>query len=199
MQARLSTPRSLAAHHRRLMASCAESGCPQVRQTSGSKLCARTVDESLCMSKSVEAQLQGPDSERQGPTNRMSAAMFSGSPHSTRAMMSDRTERHVTSEAADEATGTREPSAGRRVGCLAQDECSKPDPKDGDESQRKLHESLVRNSQDATQQRHGQQNRSGSTRRGDRCGHVGGLGRRTNLCAPLRFGLHRPGHQLAAC
>ncbi len=51
--------------------------------------------------------LQGPDGERQGPTNRMSAAMFSGSPHSTRAVMSDRTERHVTSEAADEATGTR--------------------------------------------------------------------------------------------
>ena len=51
--------------------------------------------------------LQGPDSERQGPTNRMSAAMFSGSPHSTRATMSDRTERQVTSEAADEATGTR--------------------------------------------------------------------------------------------
>lgn len=51
--------------------------------------------------------LQGPDSERQGPTNRMSAAMFSGSPHSTRATISDRTERQVTSEAADEATGTR--------------------------------------------------------------------------------------------
>ena len=32
---------------------------------------------------------------------------FSGSPHSTRATMSDRTERQVTSEAADEATGTR--------------------------------------------------------------------------------------------
>jgi hypothetical protein len=32
------------------------------------------------MSKSVEAQLQGPDSQRQGPTNRMSAAMFAGSP-----------------------------------------------------------------------------------------------------------------------
>ena len=51
--------------------------------------------------------LQGPDSERQGPTNRMSAAMFSGSPHSTRGTTSDRTERQVTSEAADEATGTR--------------------------------------------------------------------------------------------
>jgi hypothetical protein len=42
--------------------------------------------------------LQGPDSERQGPTNRMSAAMFSGSPHSTRATTSDRTERQVTSK-----------------------------------------------------------------------------------------------------
>jgi hypothetical protein len=51
--------------------------------------------------------LQGPDRERQGPTNRMSAATFSGSPHSTRASMSDRTERQVTSEAADEAAGTR--------------------------------------------------------------------------------------------
>src|SRR5688572_29962237 len=51
--------------------------------------------------------LQGPDRERQGPTNRMSAAMFSGSPHSTRATTSDRTERQVASEAADEATGTR--------------------------------------------------------------------------------------------
>ena len=80
MQARFSTPSSLAAHHRRLIASCAESGCPQVRQRSGAKLSARTVGESLCMSKSVEAPLQGPDSERQGPTNRMSAAMFSGSP-----------------------------------------------------------------------------------------------------------------------
>jgi hypothetical protein len=37
--------------------------------------------------------VQGPDSERQGPTNRMSAAMFSGSPHSTRATTPDRTER----------------------------------------------------------------------------------------------------------
>ena len=47
--------------------------------------------------------LQGPDSERQGPTNRMSAAMFSGGSHSTRASRSDRTERQVSSEAADEA------------------------------------------------------------------------------------------------
>src|SRR5215207_1007666 len=59
MQARLSTPSSLAAHHRRLMASCAESGCPQVRQRSGATLSARTVGESLCMSKSVEAQYKG--------------------------------------------------------------------------------------------------------------------------------------------
>src|SRR5215207_11512891 len=61
MQARLSTPSSLAAHHRRLMASCAESGCPQVRQRSGwgPKLCARTVGESPCMSKSVEAHYKG--------------------------------------------------------------------------------------------------------------------------------------------
>ena len=50
--------------------------------------------------------LQGPDSERQGPTNRMSAAMFSGSPHSTRGTTSDRIDRQVISEAADEATGT---------------------------------------------------------------------------------------------
>src|SRR5215216_5373546 len=103
MQARLSTPSSLAAHHRRLMASCAESGCPQVRQTSGPKLSARTVGESLCMSKSVEAHYKG-HCEDQGPTNRMSAAMFSGSPHRTRATMSDRTEHQVTSETGDEAT-----------------------------------------------------------------------------------------------
>jgi hypothetical protein len=106
MRARFSTPSSLAAHHRRLMASCAESGCPQVRQRSGATLSARTVGESLCMSKSVEARLQGPDSGRQGPTNRMSAAMFSGSPHSTRhGIWPNRAP--VTSEAADEATRTR--------------------------------------------------------------------------------------------
>ena len=38
MQARFSAPSSLAAHHRRLMASCAESGCPQVQQRSGALL-----------------------------------------------------------------------------------------------------------------------------------------------------------------
>ena len=62
MQARFSTTSSLAAHHRRLMASCAESGCRQVRQRSGAKLSAlsaRTVGESLCMSKSVEAYYKG--------------------------------------------------------------------------------------------------------------------------------------------
>jgi hypothetical protein len=42
--------------------------------------------------------LQGPDCECQGPTNRMSAAIFSGSPHSTRGTTSDRTDRQVTSE-----------------------------------------------------------------------------------------------------
>jgi hypothetical protein len=36
----------------------------------------------------------------------MSAAMFSGSPHSTRGTTSDRIDRQVTSEAADEAAGT---------------------------------------------------------------------------------------------
>jgi hypothetical protein len=77
-----------------------------VRQTSGLKLSARTVGESLCMSKSVEAHYKG-HCEDQGPTNRMSAAMFSGSPHRTRATMSDRTEHQVTSETGDEATGTR--------------------------------------------------------------------------------------------
>jgi hypothetical protein len=59
MQARVSTPSSLAAHHRRLMASCAERGCPQVRQRSGAKLSARTVGESLCTSKSLEAHYMG--------------------------------------------------------------------------------------------------------------------------------------------
>lgn len=60
MQTRFSTPSSLAAHHRRLMASCAESGCPHVRQRSGAKSSARTVGESLCISKSVEAHDKGP-------------------------------------------------------------------------------------------------------------------------------------------
>ena len=72
--------------------------------------------------------LQGPDSERQGPTNRMSAAMFSGSPHSTRATTSDRTERQVTSKAADEATGTRRStrSASTRISLPAR--CSERRP-----------------------------------------------------------------------
>ena len=59
MQARFSTPSSLAAHHRRLIASCAETGCPQVRHRSGAKLSAPTVGEPLCMSKSVEAHYKG--------------------------------------------------------------------------------------------------------------------------------------------
>jgi hypothetical protein len=59
MQARFSAPSSLAAHHRRLIASCAESGCPQVRQRSDAKSSARTVGESLCISKSVEAHYKG--------------------------------------------------------------------------------------------------------------------------------------------
>ena len=71
-----------------------------MRQRSGAKLSARTVGESLCISKSVEAHLEAPDYERHGPTNRMSAAMFSGSPHSTRGTTSDRTERQVTSKLA---------------------------------------------------------------------------------------------------
>ena len=107
MQARFSTPSSLAAHHRRLMASCAESGCPQVRQRSGAKLSARTVGESLCMSKSVEAHYKGQIVSARDLPTQCQQQCFSGSPHSTRATMSDRTERQVTSEAADEATGTR--------------------------------------------------------------------------------------------
>jgi hypothetical protein len=107
MQARFSTPSSLAAHHRRLMASCAESGCPQVRQRSGAKLSARTVGESLCMSKSVEAHHKGQIVSARDLPTRCQQQCFSGSPHSTRATTSDRTERQVTSKAADEATGTR--------------------------------------------------------------------------------------------
>jgi hypothetical protein len=106
MQARCSTPSSLAAHHRRLMASCAESGCPQVRQRSDAKLSAPTVGESLCMSKSVEAYYKGQIvSARDLPTGcqqRCSLVV-----PTVRATTSDRTERQVTSEAGDEATGTR--------------------------------------------------------------------------------------------
>jgi hypothetical protein len=45
--------------------------------------------------------LQGPDSERQGPTNRMSAAMFSGGPHSTRGTTSGRTRAPLRRQHAD--------------------------------------------------------------------------------------------------
>jgi hypothetical protein len=107
MQARFSTPSSLAAHHRRLIASCAESGCPQVRQTADAKSSARTVGESLCMSKSVEAHCKGQIVSARDLPTRCQQQCFSGSPHSTRATTSDRTERQITSKAADEATGTR--------------------------------------------------------------------------------------------
>ena len=160
MQARFSTPSSLAAHHRRLMASCAESGCPQVQQRSGAKPSARTVGESLCISKSVEAHYKGPDSERQGPTNRMSAAMFSGSP-TVRAprYLTDRAPSHIrSSRRSDRNANVQRDGA---WDAWAQEEYSKADPKGGDESQRKLHESLVHNSQHATQRRHRQQNHSG--------------------------------------
>jgi hypothetical protein len=90
MQARFSTPSSLAAHHRRLMASCAESGCRQVRQRSGAKLSARTVGESLCMSKSVEAHHKGQIvSARDLPTGCQQQCTLVV-PHSTRATLSDR-------------------------------------------------------------------------------------------------------------
>jgi hypothetical protein len=106
MQARFSTPSSLAAHHRRLMASCAESGCPQVQQRSGAKSSARTVGESLCISKSVEAYDKGQMvSARDLPTGCQQQCSLVIP--TVRATMSDRTERQVTSEAADEATGTR--------------------------------------------------------------------------------------------
>jgi hypothetical protein len=116
MQARFSTPRSLAAHHRRLMASWAESGCPQVRQRSSATSSARTVGESLCMSKSVKAHYKGQIvSARDLPTG-CQQQCSPGSPHSTRATIPDRAERQVSSEAADEATETRRSarSAGRR-------------------------------------------------------------------------------------
>jgi hypothetical protein len=192
MQARFSTLSSLAAHHRRLMASCAESGCRHVRQRSDAKLSARTVGESPCMSKSIEAHYKGQIvSARDLPTGcQQQCSLVVPTVRAPRCLIEPSAKCHIKRP-------EREPSAGQRAGCLAQE--SKSDPKGGDESLRKLHESLVHNNQHATRQRHGQQNRSGSTRRGDRCCHVGGLGRRTNLCAPLRFGLHRPGHELAAC
>jgi hypothetical protein len=190
-----------------------------VRQRSGAKLSARTVGESLCMSKSVEAHLQGPESERQGPTNRMSAAMFSGSPHSTRATTSDRTERQVTSKAADEATGTRRStrSASTRISLPARCSDRRPAADDPDPAPatapggghrwpgHRLRDHPLRVSRmiaaSATPPNSATGTRTipGSTRRGDRCGQVGGSGRRRNLCAPLRFGLHRPGHELTAC
>ena len=68
---------------------------------------------------------QGPDSERQGSNNRMSAAMFSGSPHSTRATTPDRTERQVTSEAADEATD--EATVNAKVGAVSKKPAREPE------------------------------------------------------------------------
>jgi hypothetical protein len=55
---------------------------------------------------------------------------------------------------------SRERSGGRRLRRLAQEESSKPDPKGGDESQWKLQEFLVHNSQRAAQQHRRQQDRS---------------------------------------
>ena len=59
-----------------------------------------------------------------------------------------------------DARAKAEPSAGRRLRRLAQEESSKPDPKGGDDSQWKLQESLVQNSQHAAQQHRRQQDRS---------------------------------------
>jgi hypothetical protein len=107
MQARFSPPSSLAAHHRRLMASCAESGCRQVRQRSGATLSARTVGESLCMSKSVEAHYKGQIvSARELPTGcqqRCSLVV-----PTVRATISDRSERQSPQKQPTRlATGTR--------------------------------------------------------------------------------------------
>ncbi len=171
MQARYSTPSSLAAHHRRLMASCAESGCPQVRQTSGAKLSARTVGESLCMSKSVEAHYKGQIvSARDLPTGcQQQCSLVVPTVRAPRCLTEPSAKSHQKQPT---KRPEREPSAGRRVGCLAQEESPKQAPEGGDECLRQLHESLVHNSQHATQQRHGQQNRSGIHQRSAvrRCG-----------------------------
>jgi hypothetical protein len=75
--------------------------------------------------------LQGPDSERQGPTNRMSAAMFSGSPHSTRATTPDRTERpsHLRS--------SRRSDRNAKVGAVSQHQ-DQPSPRDAATANQRL-------------------------------------------------------------
>src|SRR5688572_1198625 len=107
MQARSLAPSSLAAHHRRLMASCAERGCPQVRHTAGATLSARTVGESLCMSNSVEAHYNGQImSARDLPTGcQQQCSLVVPTVRAPQHLAEP--ERQVTSEAADEATGTR--------------------------------------------------------------------------------------------
>jgi hypothetical protein len=142
------------------MASCAESGCPQVRQTSGARLSARTVGESLCMSKSVKAHYKGQIvSTRDLPTGcQQQCSLVVPTVRAPRCLTEPSAKSHQKQPT---KRPEREPSAGRRVGCLAQEEYSKPAPEGRDESLRKLHESLVHNSQHATQQGHGQQNRSG--------------------------------------
>ena len=143
--------------------------------------------------------LQGPDSERQGPTNRMSAAMFSGSPHSTRATTSDRPsakspQKQPTKRPERErSSGTARGMPGRKRSTPRQIQRVAMKARGSSTSRSSTTVSTPPNG--AT----GSRTIPGFTRRGDRCGHVGGSGKRGNLCAPLRFGLHRRGHELAAC
>ena len=115
------------------MASCAESGCPQVRQRSGwrAKLSAPTVGEPLCMSKSVEAHYKGQIvSARDLPTGCQQQCSLVVP--TVRATTSDRTERQVTSKAADEATGTRRSmrSASTKISLPARCSDRRPAPDD---------------------------------------------------------------------
>ena len=149
--------------------------------------------------------LQGPDSERQGPTNRMSAGMFSGSPHSTRATTSDRTERQVTSEAAakrPEREGRRgQPAPGSafpRDAATADQRLmtrTLPLPSLGGGRRWPVHRlrdhplrvsRMVAASATHPNIAKGTRTIPGSTRGGDRFGHVGGLGkRRTAGCLTI--------------
>ena len=135
-----------------------------------------------------------------------------------RATTSDRTERQVTSKAADEATGPRRStrSASTRISLPARGGHRRPAADDPDPAPasapggghrwpaHRLRDHPLRVSRmvaaSATHPTAPQAPEPFRDPPGEAigCGHVGGSGRRRNLCAPLRFGLHRPGHELAA-
>ena len=74
--------------------------------------------------------LQGRDSERQGPTNRMSAAMFSGSPHSS-------APRHLTEPSAKPPQSSRRSDRNAKVDAVSQHQ-DQPSPRDAATADQRL-------------------------------------------------------------